>query len=172
MLYNVATILQEPNGTTRVYTVDEDIDIDGEQRHVVGRARLDRTPRGILVRATFGSVMATQCSRCLRPVTLPLEIAVAEEYVPTLDVTSGAVVETLEGEEEAYRISAHHELDLAEAVRESWVMAVPMAPLCREDCPGLCPSCGKDLDPGHACAEAPIDHRWSKLAKLGNAEGS
>ena len=58
-------------------------------------------------------------------------------------------------------------LDLRPAVREEWLLAAPAFPLCREDCRGLCPQCGANLneDPEHAHEAAP-DPRWAKLSEL------
>lgn len=169
MLYNVATILQEQTGASRDYAVEDDVSIDGQQRQLAGRVRLDRTPRGILVRAALAGSFDVECSRCLRPCTLPVDLSIAEVFIPQIDLTSGVRVETLEGEEEAYRINARNELDLAEVIQHYWTMTVPMAPVCREDCAGLCPSCGEEIGASHTCAEQPVDDRWSKLAQLRDA---
>jgi uncharacterized protein len=60
------------------------------------------------------------------------------------------------------------ELDLRPAIREQWLLAVPGYALCREDCKGLCPRCGADLNT-QACACTPaIDSRWNALHKAGN----
>ena len=169
MLYNVATILQEPTGASREYAVDGDVVIDGQPQRLRGRVRLDRTPRGVLVRASLQGSFETECSRCVRPCTLPVALSIVEVFIPQVELTTGARVETREGEEEAYRINARNELDLAEVVTHYWSMAVPMAPVCREDCAGLCPSCGNERGASHTCSEAPTDDRWSKLAELHDA---
>jgi uncharacterized protein len=57
-------------------------------------------------------------------------------------------------------------IELAEPVEQYWNMAVPMAPLCSPDCPGLCAVCGHDLSDGHLCASAEFDDRWSRLKDL------
>jgi uncharacterized protein len=170
MFYNVSTLLQEPTGSSREYDIDDEIELDGVTRAVTGHVRLDRTPRGVLVRARIVGSMEEQCSRCLGAITLPIEIVLAEEFVPVVDIISGARVDALEGEEDSYRINARHELDLREAARQYWSMTIPMAPLCRDDCPGLCPVCGNNNTAGHACGEAPVDNRWAKLAQF--SEGS
>ena len=167
MQYNVSSFLKENTGATREYAVDDDVEIDGASRHFVGRARMDRTPDGILVRAELRSMVDAECSRCLRQLTTPITIVFEEEYVPTVDVITGAHVQPPEGREEAYAINERHLLDLQLAVQQYWAMAVPMAPLCRDDCPGLCPVCGDDMfGARHACTSDEIDARWSKLAEL------
>jgi uncharacterized protein len=167
MQFNVSSLLKEPTGSTREYSIDDDIKIDGATRHVTGHVRFDRTPRGVLVRADVHGSMEDVCSRCVKPITYPVDIDIAEEYVPTIDATSGAAIETVEGEEDAYRIDARHMIDLGEAVAQYWALALLMAPLCDEDCRGLCPVCGAEIAAaGHACTGEQIDSRWSALAKL------
>jgi len=59
------------------------------------------------------------------------------------------------------------ELDLRPAIREQWVLAAPSFALCREDCKGLCPRCGADLNAGpHDCSQQEADPRWDALRKL------
>ena len=72
------------------------------------------------------------------------------------------------GEEpEAFRLSDHHELDLEPLAREAVQLAAPIAPLCRRDCPGLCPECGVDLNAGpHDHGDVPIDPRLAKLREF------
>ena len=58
-------------------------------------------------------------------------------------------------------------LDLRPAVREEWLLAAPAFVLCREDCKGLCPRCGADLNEGPcSCTKTEIDPRWASLAAL------
>jgi len=57
------------------------------------------------------------------------------------------------------------EIDLRPAVREELALAVPAYVVCREDCRGLCPQCGNDLNAGPCCDPAP-DPRWRALADL------
>lgn len=168
MKFNVASLLKEPTGASREYDIDDDIRIDGKTRHVRGRVRFDRTPQGVLVRAHVSGTMDAQCSRCLKPVTVPVDVAFEEVYVPTHDVNTGARIALEEGDEESYRIDDRHMLDLGEAIAQYWAMAEPMAPLCDEDCRGICPDCGAALEAGteHECARRQTDPRWARLAEL------
>ena len=171
MLFNVATLLKAHTGSNREFAIDDELRADGETHHLSGNVRLDRTPRGILVRGSLHGVLDTQCARCLKPVKTPIEILIEEEFIPLVDVTTGVRVETSETEEEAYRINPRHELDLREAVQQYWSMAVPMAPLCSDDCAGMCVLCGKEITPDHGCTTQQIDERWAKLAALRQSAG-
>src|SRR5262245_14972819 len=170
MLFNVSSLLKEHTGAAREFAIDDDVRIDGESHHVQGSMRLDRTPRGILARGSVHGVLDTQCSRCLKPVAVPIDIVFEEEFIPTIDVTTGVHVEPNETEEEAYRINARHELDLREPVQQYWAMVAPMAPLCSDTCTGICPVCGEEVTQDHGCSSQQIDERWAKLATL--REGS
>lgn len=166
MEYNVSSLLKEHTGATREYDIDEELEVDGTAHRVAGHVRLDRTPDGVLVRARLHGTMSDECGRCLRPISYPVELDFEEEYIPTVDIQTGAHVALPEGDDEAYRIDARHVLDLRRPAAEYWAMALPMAPVCREDCPGLCPVCGQELGEGHPCSREQIDARWSKLANL------
>ena len=167
MQFNVASLLKESTGATREFAVDDDVRIDGVKRRVIGDVRLDRTPRGILVRATVAGETSGECSRCLKPLTYPMEIEFDEEFIPTIDVNTGHHVDAPEDGPDAYRITPRHVIDLTEAITQYWAIALPLAPVCDEDCPGLCTECGADLSSGsHDCVPAPVDSPWAKLADL------
>ncbi|SRR5579883_534680 len=61
-----------------------------------------------------------------------------------------------------------HEIDIRPAVREQWLLSVPPFTQCRDDCAGLCPTCGADLNAGPCGCEEPIDDRWSALRQHGS----
>jgi len=167
MQYNVASLLKEHTGAMREYTVDDAVRVEGETHRVTGGVRLDRTPDGILVRAKISGEQRAQCSRCLKDVTYPLTIEIEEEYIPTIDIDTGARVNTPEGEEDAYRISARHILDLTEPIAQYWSMAEPIAPVCDDACRGLCPICGEEIGASeHVCTREQVDDRWAALRDL------
>ncbi|MDP9236836.1 MAG: DUF177 domain-containing protein [Chloroflexota bacterium] len=168
MQFNVSSLLREHTGAVREYDIDDDLVVDGQRHHARGHTRFDRTPRGVLVRATLDGTASADCSRCLKPITYDVNITIEEEYFPTIDIDSGAKFELAEGEDlEAYRIDVRHFIDLSMTAAEYWAIAQPMAPVCDEACRGLCPDCGAELSAGeHACAADGGDARWSKLANL------
>ena len=102
---------------------------------------------------------AAECRRCLTDVT----VSIAED-IQLLFVeadTEGA------DDPDVYVIDSRaHELDMRPALREQWLLAVPAFVQCRDDCKGLCPTCGADLNAG-ACDCAPVtDSRWDTLRKV------
>jgi uncharacterized protein len=95
-----------------------------------------------------------------------LKIKFEEEFLPTVDILSGARL-ALPDEPGTFTIDERHIIDITEAVRQYTLMAVPMKALCDEDCAGLCHSCGKNLNKGKCnCPPQEIDPRWSLLTKL------
>ena len=168
MQINVSQLLREPVGATREYRIDEVTDVagDGREWHLQGKVSLLRTRRSILIKVTLTTEVELTCSRCLSPFPYPLTISFEEEYLPTLDIVSGTPLPHPD-EPGAFSIDEHHTLDLTEAIRQYTVLAIPMKPLCRKDCAGLCRSCGQHLNRGNCdCTAAEIDPRWSELTKL------
>jgi len=168
MQINVSQLLREPIGSTRDYPVNEEIDISegGDPHPVRGEIRLLRTQRSILAKCSLSTDIELVCSRCLSPFHHPLSVNFEEEYRPTVDADTGAPLPAPE-DSNSFTIDEHHILDTTEATRQYALTAVPMKPLCRQDCPGLCPRCGHNLNNGEcSCPAESSDPRWSKLARL------
>jgi uncharacterized protein len=166
--HNVSTLLREATGATREYAVDDVVLIDEEaprQERVAGTVHFLRTREGVLVTAHLEGIEREPCSRCLAEVAVPVRIDFEEEYFPSVDLRTGAPAPAPE-DPEAFRIDAEHTLDLEEAIRQWWTGSVPMQPLCRTDCRGLCSRCGRDLNQGPCACRPEEDERWSPLRKL------
>lgn len=106
------------------------------------------------------------CSRCLGDFSSSMDVSFSEEYVPAVS-GEGEADHELTGTELALNYYSGDEIDVAGLVREQVLLSVPMKPLCREDCRGICPRCGKDLSGGDCgCREDRIDPRLAPLKKL------
>lgn len=170
LMWNVSGLLGESAGAVRDYAVDA-VEIAADEEFTLagpidGRVHLGRTNRGLLVDADFTTLLATECARCLREMTVPLAFELHDEALPAIDIHSGRAITISTEDEEAgvIRLTDHHELDLEQAIREAIVMAMPIAPLDREDCPGLCVVCGLPLDEGpHDHPDDDIDPRLEAL---------
>ncbi|MBM3805899.1 MAG: DUF177 domain-containing protein [Actinobacteria bacterium] len=115
---------------------------------------LEALTDGIVVHGRLGADWVAECRRCLRQLSGRSEIEVQELYQ--------AVV----SDPDAYPIVGE-QLDLLEMVRENLLLAVPSAPLCKSDCPGLCPQCGADLQTTRCgCSNKAGDDRWAVLDQL------
>ena len=169
MRFDVSGLLRRAIGATRSYEVDEEdvvVSDDGAQETVTGTAMLLRTNDGILVTADLALSGRSSCSRCLAELDLRLDLHVEEEFLPQADVDTGAALPPPE-EPGAFLIDAEQILDLTEVVRQYRMMALPMQPLCRVDCAGICPDCGQDLNQGPcSCPQKKTDPRWASLAEI------
>ena len=168
MQYNLAQLLREPTGSTRDYEVDDSFPgpEDGADR-AQGWVRVIRTHRGVLVRAELETQVKLTCSRCIGPFELRSVLIMEEESFPAVDPVTGRKTEPPEEAEGVTRLDAQHVLDLTEMVRQCVLTEVPIKPLCREECPGLCPVCGSDLNKEKCkCNAAPTNPRWGSLAEL------
>jgi uncharacterized protein len=174
MQINVAQLLRESIGSVRDHEIDQVMDIIGEgvSRPVQGRVRLMRTNRSLLVKGTLDTMVELTCSRCLGQFEHPLRLNIEEEYYPTTDVITGAPL-PVPDEPGYFNIDENHILDLTEAVRQYALLAIPMKPLCKQDCAGLCPICGKNLNQGPCgCPPPERDPRWAELSRLKKEKGN
>ena len=169
MQTNVAQLLKALVGSIRTLTVNNTLEDNGNQYLVQGELTLVRTNRSILAQGTLTSQTEITCSRCLKPFACKMPLKIEEEYFPTIDIIIGTKLPEPEGPG-SFIIDEHHVLDLTEAIRQYIVTAMPMKPLCRKACAGLCSTCGKDLNLGQCgCHQEEIDARWSELLKLKNS---
>lgn len=167
--FNVAALLRSAPGTERCYPVDDvRIDIADDltlAEPINGEVRLSRTDRSIIARAHLTTAIEGTCRRCLKVVVAPIDVDIEEVALPTIDIDTGLPLDPDELPD-ALRLDDHHELDLVEPVREAISLAEPITLLCREDCRGLCPACGVDLNTvtDHSHIEEAIDPRLAALA--------
>jgi uncharacterized protein len=169
MLYNVAQLMKSPVGTSLKYDIhEENVQLDSDLKvvgPVTGHVRLQRTNQGLLVDGWVDLTLELTCTRCLKEFEQPLHVKFAEQFYPTVDVVTGLPTPPFD-EEEIFPIDDHHQVDLTEAIRQNVLLAIPMVTLCREDCKGLCPQCGKDLNLGACECKPEVDARLSVLEKL------
>jgi uncharacterized protein len=136
---NVGFLVNQPIGTSREFLFDfpsihlqPDLDLN----QLVGTAKISRTPQGLLVQAKFQAEIDAECVRCLTEFAHPLGIDFNELYAftPRSVSESGLILPE----------DAH--IDLEPLVREYLLIEIPISPLCKLDCKGLCPVCGEDLN--------------------------
>ena len=168
MEFAVGQLLRESIGASVRYEIQERraLPDDETPTDLAGSVTLMRTDKGILVSADIHCVVTGRCSRCLPELTAPVVLPFQEEYWPTADATTGAMLPPPD-DPEAFLIDPHQILDLTEAIRQYRVMAEPMQPLCKPDCLGLCPRCGYNLNQGLCgCPRQDADARWLGLTEL------
>ena len=130
-----------------------DVDLD---------VRLEAVVEGVLATGTASAAVAGECVRCLEPLDLEVEADFQELYFFPGEDTGG--------DEDAVFLVGDL-LDLEPVVHDAVVLALPLSPLCREDCLGLCPECGAALndDPDHT--HETVDPRWAALGQLASQDG-
>ena len=160
---HVAQFLQESVGATRQTRIVLDhLPLDDElvAHQIESTPKLTRIPTGILASGQLEARVTMQCIRCLEEAETTVAAEYADEYRPSIDILTGAVLDPGEGgeeEDEYFTISGLHLLDLRESLRQAIVLGLPMAPLCRDDCPGL---------PEAAALQGEGDARLAILASL------
>jgi len=116
------------------------------REQVRGSFVVERSGEGVSVRGSVQSRAHLECARCLREFDLALAAPLVV-YAERTGSTSRAEQVELE-RDDTMLFHDGRRLDLRETVRESLLLELPMTPLCREDCPGLCPKCGADWSQG------------------------
>jgi uncharacterized protein len=129
------------------------------KRHVI---------KDIRVAGELSTRLETPCARCLEPVTQDVKRVFDLLYRPR-GVDAGQEELSVTGAEAEIGYYDGEGLLLEDTLREQVLLAVPLKAICREDCKGLCPHCGKNLNTGAcSCAEEVEDPRWAALKDLRN----
>lgn len=125
---------------------------------LVARLDVQDVAGDVLVQGTMEGALEVACRRCLEPVRVEIQEPLALLY------RHGAEP----GEEDSYPLPERgREIDLEPALREHWLLSAPAYVLCRDDCRGLCPRCGKNLNEGACeCTFEETDSRWVPLLRL------
>lgn len=175
--FNVAQLLRDPVGTSRHVDVSAELghlapelsglSDEGEvsTAQISGPVRMMHINDGVLVQGKLNVRTTLACARCLEPVAVEFQFDLEEVYKPTVDLASGKVI-IPEEEDRALWIDDHHILDLTEVLRQDVLIAQPLHVVCREECRGLCPTCGRNLNEGACGCPPEADPRWSALADL------
>lgn len=157
--FKVGFLLEGNLGEKREYQLDypavtiEDVVLKPLQGTVI----LSRNSRGIYVEGQLTTNVPTECSRCLTPLSQPVEIELNDLfYSPPTTAPEGE-----------YGIPVAGILDLSPLVREASLLSIPMQPICKEDCQGFCMECGKNLNEGDcSCGDEAVDPRLESLRSL------
>ena len=161
LLVNAVEILRRP-GTERDLTVEialADLEVDDPERFDEGAVvdvhlHLESLSDGVVVDGTVRVAWHGTCRRCLAPTGGALQSEIHELY------------QRVRTDPDAFEIEGD-QLDLRPVVREIVLLDAPSTPLCRPDCPGLCPSCGARLaETTCGCSAPPPDPRWGALEGL------
>lgn len=158
--FNFGFLLEATLGTSRIMEIDypkiwvaDDLTLEP----LNGRFVVTRTSEGIYLDGDFHSQMMVDCVRCLAETAADLEMSLSELFYYPPETAP-------EGE---YSIGENGFIDLAPLVREAAFLAMPMRPMCRENCLGLCAQCGQNLNEKQCnCEIDDIDPRLAALRQL------
>lgn len=158
---NVGHLLKQATSFSRPLEIDLSAVTLGEDcslEQLQGQLMLTRTSQGIWVDGTLTGATTAECARCLELFTLPLNIRLQELfYYPASNAPSLT----------DYVITDDGTLNLTNPIREQLVLDVPIRPLCKPDCKGLCSQCGENLNLGECnCDQETIDPRLEGLRQL------
>jgi uncharacterized protein len=132
----------------------------------------------VFAAGTFRGEVTVACSRCVEPVKLPIDEQLRVTFMPRNELPAEDAPGAKDAEDEPAEGAEIADgdlnlfpydgevVDLEPLFREQFVLAVPYAPLCREDCKGLCPQCGIDRNTGTCSCAPPIDPRLAPLKGL------
>jgi len=183
MLFDISRVRAEAVAVNRRYEPEAFADLKDDFRvsgptDVTGQIR--RTDAAtVVLHCRVTSTMEVTCSRCLEPFAVPVDAEVDTRFVPPADFArvtaetaaaaghdAGGLAPDAGGEVLAVAEYRDEAIDLGEVVREQLYLALPMKPLCRPDCQGLCPVCGANRNrESCACRQEWEDPRMAALAE-------
>lgn len=125
---------------------------------ITAELRAESVVEGVLLTGSTTASVTLECARCLAGFASDVHADVCELFVaPGHEVSS---------DEDVYEVRGT-EIDVEPALRDVVTLALPLHPLCREDCKGICARCGTDLNAGACgCVEDDVDPRWAELDAL------
>jgi uncharacterized protein len=139
LILNVGFIIHQQIGYSREIPLEAElvrIPPDLTLTDVSGFARVTRTPQGLLMQVKASAYAEAECVRCLTEFPQRLEVDFTELYA----FTPASITES------GLLVPESGKINLGPLVREEMLLSMPIGPLCREDCLGLCPVCGENLN--------------------------
>ncbi|MCJ7750187.1 MAG: DUF177 domain-containing protein [Armatimonadetes bacterium] len=166
MKIDLANIAGTPGARGR-YSISENVAQTEDAAcvgRVVGELQVENTGPILLLQGELSATLSLACVRCLGAFERPITITMAEEF------STGETepdVATMDRDEPDASAMSDFVLDVYEFVRQQILVNVPIASICREDCRGICPGCGQNLNEKDCdCAVEPADSLWAKLGDL------
>ena len=127
---------------------------------------VNRSLHTMSVKASVRFALAGECCRCLGRAEENVKVNL-DFLIQRMDATPEELEALAEDEDVVIVDPGLRELDLTGRIREVATLELPMRVYCRDDCRGLCPQCGQNLNDGDCqCVELKVDPRWESLAKL------
>ena len=188
LIFNVATLLRDFEGTHRDYDFEQDVlEMDMEEcekpveaTNDTGHVRVTKVRGSVLAQGQGEADVVLECVRCLNDFDYHVQFDIEEVFRPMIDITTGYPVKTESLEEESdLKLDANHLLNLGEAIRQQILVSLPINPLCGEDCPGLYSVLDRinasdgehgvgdtEVEAAEEAEPEVVDKRWAALTKL------
>lgn len=164
MIIDVSGILKETGGKVLIDDVVSfaDMDFMGESFHFTMplsvKGSVYNNGKSLRLEAVASGEMQVHCARCMKPVVVPLDFDIEESFMREEE---GVV------DDEDVILFSGNKIEMDDIIADSFFMSVSGKYLCSEDCKGLCPTCGKNLNEGDCdCEDDDIDPRWEALKKI------
>lgn len=128
--------------------------------------RIEPVGEGYLLRGTLKGDFTLPCARCLEPAPVPIDAAIAVTFVEREEGSSES--ENPEEDQDDVVRFEHGTIDVGHAIRDEILLAVPMTAICKEDCAGICATCGcnRNLTPCGCDKPSPETSKFAALAKM------
>ena len=173
LVVNVLDLMRRPGSEKSVSVVVRAEDLDfadsriDDSSDVSVNIELESSSTGIVAHGTARAEWKSVCRRCLRPVTGAVDAEIDEAFSRGVHAAAHRGGDTAGDALNETEPILGDQIDFTLPVREAVLLAVPEAPLCRHDCPGLCPHCGADRATSTcACVVESRDERWAALDAL------
>ena len=158
--FDVSTLTKARLGTSLTLSLDTGPQTLGELEigFLRGTLQAIRVQEGVLIQGSADTQIELECVRCLEMYVLPVTLGIEETF---------RLPESTPVPDQPYAMSSDDSVDLAPLLRELMWLAIPLKPVCRQDCKGLCPQCGTNLSYDTCkCQDKDIDPRWAVLVDL------
>ena len=173
MIFNVSGLLSGTLGESRQHEIEnEQLTVaDRLLTHINGPIYLIRTDRTVILDADITAVTQETCSRCLEAAPVNIRVKMDEEFYPLnmdiMDHLNSNDHHNAHYYDPALIIDQRNVLDLTEGLGQALVAAIPIAPLCKDECLGICAICASNRNLiDCSCPQSRSDLRWKSLDNL------
>lgn len=165
MIIDLSSVLKDYGGVMKLCEKADikDISFQGEKfvfpEGLLIKGKITNNTKSLYLSAEVTGKAVTACARCLKPVEVDISFDISEILVREEEKESVS--------DEDVIFYSGYSVDMDEIIIDNFIVNVPGKYLCKEDCKGLCPNCGKDLNLGECtCEKEEIDPRWAALAEI------
>lgn len=150
--------------------IEDEVDIflekdgeDGNPQKVLFKGSISNVGETFLLRGTLNAKVALCCVRCLSMFPFEEETSIEEEYTEQTQPYSSE----MQWNTDELNVFSGYTIDISDVLRDTLLIHLPMRPVCKEGCAGLCQTCGKNLnEDACACPKDAVDPRFTKLKSL------